>query len=224
MSKRIVHPFPAGVGVSHRRRGGFSLVEILVAIAVILVLLGIGIYGYRSMEDSASRKQTMANLASAAGLLKEMNSTGSYSRIEGPNDPGQPPPFHVSGAVATNPGDVNVAKTGRATVVGNSPRLMTILRSNPKIASMITALPSQALLSADPGQPPRTVPVLCDAWNNPLLLVPSGGLQGVSVGGSTVTVTSSGQANSPANRAFWASAGPDGNFSTGDDNLYSFQQ
>ena len=31
------------------------------------------------------------------------------------------------------------------------------------------------------------------------------------------------QIRSPDNRPFWASAGPDGNFCTGDDNMYSFE-
>ena len=31
------------------------------------------------------------------------------------------------------------------------------------------------------------------------------------------------QIRSPDNRPFWASAGPDGDFRTGDDNMYSFE-
>jgi len=219
-----------------RRRRGFSLIEILIAIGVILILMGIGIYGYKSLEESGSRKQTMATLASAAGLLKEMNSTGSYSRIEGPANQ-TPEPFYQLGYSLNNPGDVNIGKAGRNTIANDNtamntpaqPRLMRILKQNPKIGSMIGSMPSSALLKPDLGQPARTEPILADAWENPLLFVPSGGLKDVTLestggtGGTKHVITSSGQAVSPANRAFWASAGPDGNFITGDDNLYSFQ-
>lgn len=234
---RVLSPVAGGVQRPHRvprpvRRAGFTLLEILIVIAIITILFGIGIYGYRSLEESASKKLTRTTLGSAAGLLKEMNSTGSYARVEGPKDQ-IPPPFYELGFSLTNPGDVTVGKAGRAKIANddatvNTPsqvRLMKILRSNPKIASMIAGFPSQALLTADPGQPARTVPIISDAWDNPLLLVPSGGLKGVNFenGSNNQTITSSGQTTSPANRAFWASAGPDGDFTKGDDNLYSFQ-
>lgn len=220
-----------------RRRTGFSLIEILIAIGVILVLMTIGIYGYRSLEDSGARKQTIATLASAASLLKEMNSTGAYSRIEGVADQVPPPIYQLGYMIPTaeNPGDVNIGKAGRGKITADvttlnsvsQTRLMKVMRTNPRIASMIGGLPSSAILPPDPGQPPRPIPVLADAWGNPLLLVPSGGLQGVKFESDNYsavqTITSSGQLTSPANRAFWASAGPDGDFTKGDDNLYSFQ-
>ena len=227
-----VTPVTAAVRGGRSRRAGFSLIEILIVIGVIMTLLAIGMYGYRSLEDSASRKLTVTALGSANSLLKEMNSTGTYARIEGPSDQ-TPPPFYVLGATVASPGDVTVAKNGRALIVADNPaintpsqpRLMRILRANPKIATMIAGFPSQSLLSPDPGQTTRTIPILCDAWDNPLLLVPAAGLTGVTIDGKAVpTITSSGQAaTNPANRAFWASAGPDGDFTKGDDNLYSFQ-
>lgn len=77
-----------------------------------------------------------------------------------------------------------------------------------------------------------TVPVLLDAWGNPIIFVPGGQLgltvssipsplagSGVLVAGGRPFVVSS-----PDDRPFWASAGPDGDFSLGDDNLYSFER
>ena len=60
-------------------------------------------------------------------------------------------------------------------------------------------------------------PAIADAWGNPIIYVPPGGLTGVNVGGHPVTIIS------PDHRGFWASAGPDGNFANGDDNIYSFE-
>ena len=108
-------------------------------------------------------------------------------------------------------------------------------------------------VSAAANQPPNTtlwlpvtsddsVPILLDAWGNPILFVGSGTLgtlqsltnntfpgidstgtvhsgTGLLVaGGRLVTVSS------PDGRPFFASAGPDGDFSKGDDNLYSFEK
>jgi type II secretory pathway pseudopilin PulG len=88
-----------------------------------------------------------------------------------------------------------------------------------------------------------------DAWGNPILFVPAGGLCGDTnpantnldsmwIGGPPDSTFARGQkmvvsnVTNPAqqigpiksrdSRPFWASAGPDGDFRTGDDNLYSF--
>ena len=85
-----------------------------------------------------------------------------------------------------------------------------------------------------PLQNEPTDPVLLDGWGNPIICAFGGALgsgtalnsngsiptgQGVlKAGGRSVIVTS------PDKRLFWASAGPDGDFSKGDDNLYSFEK
>jgi len=93
-------------------------------------------------------------------------------------------------------------------------------------------------------------PLVLDGWGNPIIFVPAGGLAGgdgpktdpntMIVGGKASDTDSKRvlaldpadqnppadavrQIRSPDNRPFWASAGPDGNFMTGDDNLYSFE-
>jgi len=86
-----------------------------------------------------------------------------------------------------------------------------------------------------------TVPVLLDGWGNPIIFVPSGLLgvapnaanlnpNGTVLPGSGAMQSGSGssaitiQVKSPDGRPFWASAGPDGDFSQGDDNMYSFEK
>jgi prepilin-type N-terminal cleavage/methylation domain-containing protein len=60
---------------------------------------------------------------------------------------------------------------------------------------------------------PLTTPVPLDAWGNPIIFVMGGVL---NVNGA--------QIHSPDYHPFFASAGPDGNFAKGDDNLYSFEK
>ena len=71
------------------------------------------------------------------------------------------------------------------------------------------------------------VTAVSDGWGNPIIYVPAGGLTGVNLGASStsngITYTNTVTITSPDNRPFWASAGPDGNFANGDDNIYSFE-
>ena len=73
---------------------------------------------------------------------------------------------------------------------------------------------------------PLSTPVPLDAWGNPIIFV-MGGVLGTAPGSATGTLTAGGnnfQVVSPDYRPFFASAGPDGNFSLGDDNIYSFEK
>ena len=66
---------------------------------------------------------------------------------------------------------------------------------------------------------------MLDGWKNPIIYVPSGGMTGVFVGGTPGATSGVKGAYKTVyaidGRPFWASAGPDGSFSTGDDNMYS---
>jgi hypothetical protein len=87
-------------------------------------------------------------------------------------------------------------------------------------------------------------PLLLDAWQNPIIFVPASGLRVRKLGagktlvpadktqtfivtspeGKTALDTSSGLPyTTQVGRPFFASAGPDGDFATGDDNIYSFE-
>jgi prepilin-type N-terminal cleavage/methylation domain-containing protein len=91
-------------------------------------------------------------------------------------------------------------------------------------------------------------PVLLDAWSNPIVFVPGTGLrvrllngkaenEPADVAQSMIIISPEGKVvrenpNNPASppkvvqagRPFWASAGPDGDFAKGDDNIYSFEK
>jgi type II secretory pathway pseudopilin PulG len=105
---------------------------------------------------------------------------------------------------------------------------------------------------ADPATSPQFAadttpgaPLLLDGWHNPIIFVPSTGLRVRKIGsksefdpadkeqtvivtspeGHTARDTASGLPYvTRAGRPFFASAGPDGDFALGDDNIYSFEQ
>lgn len=106
------------------------------------------------------------------------------------------------------------------------------LLSLPNNQKAIAGLPSNAVATLPPNTipgytpVPAPQPVVLDGWGNPILFCPSGGLADVYV---NVKNNATPQAlpltiTSPDGRPFWASAGPDGDFVKGDDNIYSFQQ
>jgi hypothetical protein len=72
-------------------------------------------------------------------------------------------------------------------------------------------------------------PVLLDAWSNPIIFVPGSGLlvwsksQGVQDSSTHIWYVKPFLIQSPDHKPFFASAGADGDFSNGDDNIYSFE-
>ena len=136
--------------------------------------------------------------------------------------------------------------------VQNTCYMMNILARLPHNKQAISQLPGKAMLLGPDGQAlqgtaftpplPTTInPPMClvDGWNNPIIFVPPAGLivsiknQGQTSGpaqqylvrtsGMTkYTSNGNGPKLLPTDRPFWASAGPDGSFSNGDDNVYSF--
>lgn len=94
----------------------------------------------------------------------------------------------------------------------------------------------------DESAAPLGAPLMLDGWGNPIIFVPGSGLKVRLLNGKSkldpndatqnfIVVSSEGKVtgNFTANpvvdtpgRPFWASAGPDGDFSKGDDNVYSF--
>src|SRR5205085_11015114 len=75
---------------------------------------------------------------------------------------------------------------------------------------------------------PIHVPLILDAWNNPIIFVPGSGLRVRLLNGKKsldpADNTQTYVIQSPDKRPFFASAGPDGDFAKGDDNIYSFEQ
>ena len=262
-------------------RRGFTVIELLIVIAIILILVSLVIVGVRVLATSGRNNQTKTLLQTMSGVTAELKLKS-------------PPTSSVfySGTAAmpampmVSPGDVTADsgagnRTGSPAVLATAsvmvqamaiPDVQTALNSLP--AAQLTQLPPPAarLWVWAPNAPyrvgdyvvvvntgnsppapslyhcvnapltfPATVPPTADwasaswppalagstrmpldAWGNPMIFVPAGGLAGVQLSsdspGTYRTIVS------PDGQPFWASAGPDGNFSTGDDNVYSFQK
>jgi len=91
-----------------------------------------------------------------------------------------------------------------------------------------TAAPAAGANWADETASGRTFPLLLDGWGNPIIFVPASGLRVRLIADKStydpMDATQNFVVTAPDKRPFWASAGPDGDFSKGDDNVYSFEQ
>jgi prepilin-type N-terminal cleavage/methylation domain-containing protein len=134
-------------------------------------------------------------------------------------------------------------------IADTSETIMTQLVALPNNAKALSGLPSNATIpgaTSGPSGTARTTtsppfypaapawtapvaagttfgPVVLDGWGNPIIFVPASGLANVYVNSTSSSPTLlTTPIQSPDHRPFWASAGPDGDFVRGDDNIYSF--
>jgi len=219
-----------------KRHRGFTLIELLVALAVIMILAGILFLGARYMTNSTKRNTTrsmLQNLQSmvaerqraigATKLRDEMNlicttantapnapvydAATKINNVEPGQDQRYPATPYVSGGPVSN------------NAVGATQYLMVLLSALPANKTIIGQLPKGQFLEVKTqGDPAYNPPILLDGYGNPIILVPTDGIDGVSINGGAVQTISA-----PNRLPFFASAGPDGDFSKGDDNLYSFE-
>lgn len=161
----------------------------------------------------------------------------------------EPDPIPTPGDVTTAAG---TGANGRysADGIANTQLVLGMLQQIPAVKTAMAQIPSSQYMEtiqAGHGGVKLTVtepsgygngnnkpapPLVLDGWGNPILFVPSGGIYDLTVGDvkrkqqpTTLTPPSNdGPIKSPDARPFWASAGPDGDFSKGDDNIYSFEQ
>ena len=273
-------------------RRGFTLIELLVVIGIILVLMSIVVVGFRHLNATTARRETIAELHIARDLLQEYENTnrgsnGAISNIEepgkvqvpGPAGPGAPPapdvfPVYLdeppkpgsrtlpqkskvewadlfpNGAPSTTTpdmGDKSIQNSARysAPAVQKTQDVMYLLLRDPKNRTTVSNVPPKRIMESAPNvstpQGPNDIShaVLLDGWANPIIFVPAGGLvvnipdaSGKplyyvvrSTGPIVLGASPTNQPPPPtlADRPFWASAGQDGDFTQGADNVYSFQ-
>src|SRR4051812_32955314 len=70
--------------MQHRRkplsRRGFTVLELVVVISIILVLVGIAIVGMKTVTGNATSKKTKTALSNAASLLAEYDAQTSFKK------------------------------------------------------------------------------------------------------------------------------------------------
>jgi prepilin-type N-terminal cleavage/methylation domain-containing protein len=251
--------------VSRRTNAAFTLLELLVVIAIIALLMTLVTLGVRSVNKSARDKATRTMMENLKGFVTERTNTGGmsaiydlYNRNTNFNN-GQPLPQPAPDSTQIGlPDDVKPGGGSRLPAiqaaaganpaqprneVGRTRMVMYMLRAVPMNAKMMAQLPADSFLRPAPSNaaPFDQAPVPVDGWGNPMIFVPGGGLNGITVTGAA---DSSGKVQtafhativSPDGKGFWASAGPDGVFTDndnatpvanrkpyGDDNIYSFE-
>ena len=228
-------------GQCHRRLPGFTLIELLVAMSVAVIVMGIIIVGLSQALGGTETRATQTALETGRSMLNDFlsdpqNRNRFYRQILR-----SPTGFNGTGPIA-QPGFVNTGSSGRTDqTMDSSRRMINLLLSVSSNRASVQSLPSNrveidnltrtstAVVTRDAANAITTTSLL-DAWNNPILLVPdgfedatglpvgTGGLSGVTAGGATGQII-----RSPERKPFFASAGADGDFRTGDDNVYSFE-
>ena len=219
----------------------------MVAIAVVLILVGILMYSFSAISNSTKERETRGALEIAKGMLAELDAktklglknaptewwTGNGTSITAaqaktkdddidfwrmPDKNGTfPPPVR-------GPGNIKDGENDRTNhyVLLNTALAMSKLMAMPENRKKIEALPAQRVMQVAGN------PILLDGWGNPIIFVPASGLYDVAIEDATdvVLVTSSKVRTGPpsdyaamgVDRPFFASAGPDGVFGFVDKN------
>jgi prepilin-type N-terminal cleavage/methylation domain-containing protein len=204
-------------------RRGFTLLELLIVMAIMLVLISMLFLGLKYVTKNVKTKDTKTALTTLNTMFTNYEQATHLS----PNGPApassglSPSSPAWSGYIAA-PGAItpDTAGVGSLALPQYTESVMYLLLTIPDNKKIMDTLPSNKksnVLGA--------TPVLLDGWGEPILFVPGypGGNSPWGLSGVTTAAGSNQYITSPDKRPFWVSAGPDGNVALGDDNIYSFQ-
>jgi prepilin-type N-terminal cleavage/methylation domain-containing protein len=232
-------------------RKGFTTIELMIAIAILVLLMGIVLVGFGVLGNHGKATDTKVALEAAKSMLAEFEAAGAMSRVkdlylDGSND------YYKQGIMAPDYG-VMTGEAARDAALwsqivfvvspkcdGTTANVMRQLYSMPNNRKVLESLPGRRIAKVlNPKvkvakNPNDSATVLLDGWGNPIIFVPAGGMRGcmdAKTGNITQPViTSVGviqydvKAQLPGGaRPFFVSAGPDGDFLTHQDNIYSFE-
>lgn len=172
-----------------RQRGAFSLVELLVAVAVIGILSLLGVQAARKVTDSAREAEGLANLRQIGVVVAThvAEDAGSYPRGLFVNESGTPfsdwalflsaryldphPRFDYSGGARRNAifRDPAAKFPDRGTLHFTSNPLVFVSHNDNPVSAARLARPSQTVMVMDAGQQPGSGSSYARAVNLPLI-------------------------------------------------------
>jgi len=206
-----------------RQKHGFTIIELLAAIAIMMIVGGMLLLGGKYMVESSKKTTTKVMLQDLKSMnaAREMSVTATVHRQAINAEYGGVP------ANALAVGEIMPSRYPTATnAVGHTQNIMKLLYQVPENRTVMAAMPAKQFMK-DPSGASYETPIFLDGFKNPIILCPASGLKGVTLNGSAVNITVNGIATSIVakdGQPFFASAGPDGDFAQGDDNVYSFEQ
>ncbi|HEV2294386.1 MAG TPA: type II secretion system protein [Tepidisphaeraceae bacterium] len=184
------------------RRRGFTLIEILVTIGILLLLVGIVVFSMSRVSNSSRNRQTQITLGNLKNMIAELEATAGLGGRQPPhmwvdgNAQPQTPSNFWKDADPTNstppepdplviPQDVrSEAQRSESAAVRNTQLAMTLLVAVPVNKTALSNLPSNSIMKmpnvigTNPYDESQQVGVPLDSWGNPIIFVPAGGLCG----------------------------------------------
>jgi len=208
-------------------RKGFTTIELIMAISILMLLAGLVVVGFNVVGNSGKKNATKVALESYRAMLGELDAAAMLQRVKDLYGPDYGKKAMLApGNVTTDagPGLAVFAPGLGPKGLGNTANVLKQLYAMPRNRQILQALPAEKIVKVfnphpKPEEPVDVVIVLVDGWGNPVIFVPPGGLMEVRFkDGSVRKVTSVGVVNNntdpppPGATAFFASAGPDGIF------------
>ena len=230
---------PRSTGRGNQRRLGFTLVEMLVVISIVLLLIGMSVAGFGQIAKHGKNTHTKIALETLKALFAEYESTVSKTELADfrKNYDG----FTLS---SSKWGDPTVSHMPIFPVAPATPALsweeytaavLSRLSRVPNAKAILAKLPADQYrtISIYTGGSKTNVLLVLDGYDRPILFCPSGGVSNVKMGGvSSLTFSSDGRGHpgsgdprpNPNKRPFWISVGADDSLQDADDNLTSVEQ